>query len=60
MQRAEIQKQADELSDGNERMNRANELMESGRLHADAGENDKALADYIEAVEQRPDMSAVR
>ena len=38
--------------------NRANELMESGRLHADAGENDKALADYIEAVEQRPDMSA--
>ena len=58
--KSQIQKQADELRDGNERMNRANELMESGRLHADAGENDKALADYIEAVEQRPDMSAVR
>ena len=33
--------------------------MESGQLQANAGQNDKALADYTAAIEQRPDMSVV-
>ena len=56
---AEIQNKANQLRDDFERLNRANALMESGRLHADQGQNDKALADYTAAVEQRPDMSVV-
>ncbi len=56
--KGQVQKQADELRDGIERMNRANDLMDSGRLHENAAENTLALANYDAAVEQRPDMSA--
>ncbi len=55
----EIRNKADQLRDDFERLNRANALMESARLHADQGQNDKALADYTAAIEQRPDVSLV-
>jgi tetratricopeptide (TPR) repeat protein len=57
--RKEAQDTADQLSDELARLNRANALMESGQLHADAGQFDKALADYSAAIEQRPDVSVV-
>ncbi|HVS38495.1 MAG TPA: protein kinase, partial [Gemmataceae bacterium] len=55
----EIKKKADQLLDDFKRLNRANALLESARLHNDAGECNQALADYNAAIEQRPDMSLV-
>jgi tetratricopeptide (TPR) repeat protein len=55
----EIRGKDNELRDQSERLKRASNLVDSGRLHADASQYDKALADYTAAVEQRPDVPAL-
>ncbi len=57
--RIESQNRKNELDDESARMNRANTLIESGQLRADAGQNDPALADFTAAIEQRPDVPRV-
>jgi tetratricopeptide (TPR) repeat protein len=55
----EIRDKDNELRDQSDRLKRASNLVDSGRLHADAAQYDKSLADYTAALEQRPDVPAL-